>query len=105
MSVDITYFVHGATTDNEAGISSGWYDAPLSESGVRQARELKDKIRGKHFDAVFCSDLIRASETAKLTFSDMAPIMPDARLRECNYGKYNAQSSSIVEPMHEKSIT
>ncbi len=31
MAVKITYFVHGTTTDNEKGISSGWYDVDLSE--------------------------------------------------------------------------
>lgn len=105
MSVHITYFVHGATTDNEAGISSGWSNAPLSEAGVRQAAELKGKIGARPFDAVFCSDLKRAFNTASVAFGDMAPIIPDARLRECNYGQYNAQPSSIVEPMQERCIT
>lgn len=36
---------------------------------------------------------------------ESVPIIPDARLRECNYGKYNAQPSAIVEPMQEKMIT
>ena len=31
MAVNITYFVHGTTTDNENGISSGWHDVDLSE--------------------------------------------------------------------------
>ncbi len=31
MSVQITYFVHGTTKDNEDGISSGWSDVELSE--------------------------------------------------------------------------
>ena len=30
MSVKITYFVHGTTTDNEKEISSGSYDVELS---------------------------------------------------------------------------
>lgn len=105
MAVKITYFVHGTSTDNEAGISSGWSDAPLSERGKQQASELRDTIAGEKFDAVFCSDLIRASETAKLAFGETAPIILDARLRECNYGAYNGKPSSIVEPMHETSIT
>ncbi len=105
MAVKITYFPHGTTVDNENGASSGWSDAELSESGVKQAIELKDQIRGKKFDAVFCSDLKRAIDSAKLVFEGTVPIIPDKRLRECNYGKYNAQPSSIVEPMQEKSIT
>jgi len=54
---------------------------------------------------VFCSDLKRAIDSAKLTFGGVVPIIPDKRLRECNYGKYNAQPAVIVEPMQENHIT
>ena len=105
MAVKITYFVHGTTTDNEKGISSGWFDVGLSELGIKQSAELKDKIKDKKFDVVFCSDLKRAIDSTKLTFEGIVPIISDKRLRECNYGKYNAQSSAIVEPMQENHIT
>lgn len=105
MSVSITYFVHGTTIDNEKEISSGWFDVELSELGVRQSIELKDKINIDGFDTVFCSDLKRAVDSAKLTFEGTVQIIPDARLRECNYGSYNAQPSNIVEPLQEKMIT
>lgn len=104
MAITITYFVHGTTTDNENGISSGWYDAALSEKGIQQSIALKDKIKDKKFDVIFCSDLQRAAKSAKLTWGDAVPIIPDARLRECNYGDFNAKKSSIVEPMQEKNI-
>src|SRR3989344_3059052 len=96
MSVKITYFVHGTTTDNEKEISSGWFDVGLSELGVKQSIDLKDQIKDKKFDVVFCSDLKRAVDSAKLTFKGVVPIISDVRLRECNYGKYNAQSSKSV---------
>ncbi|MEK7608337.1 MAG: histidine phosphatase family protein [Patescibacteria group bacterium] len=105
MSVYITYFVHGTTIDNENGVSSGWSDAELSELGVQQSIELTKQIGEKKFDAVFCSDLRRAVHSAKLTFSDITPIISDARLRECNYGTYNGHPSFVVEPMQEKCIT
>jgi broad specificity phosphatase PhoE len=105
MSVKITYFVHGTTTDNERDISSGWSDVELSELGIQQSIDLKNQLKDKKFDVVFCSDLKRAVDSAKLTFKEIVPIMPDARLRECNYGKFNAQPSNIVEPMQEKAIT
>jgi len=103
--VAITYFVHGTTTDNERGISSGWFDAELSPKGIQQSVDLKNQIGGKKFDVVFCSDLKRAIQSAKLTFEGIVPIIPDSRLRECNYGDYNAKLSTIVEPMQEKNIT
>jgi len=104
MTVKITYFVHGTTTDNEKNISSWWYDVELSELGIRQAIELKNQVDIFSFDAVFCSDLKRSIDSARLTFEEKVPIIIDYRLRECNYGIYNAKDSEIVEPLQEKSI-
>ena len=105
MAIKITYFVHGTTTDNENNISSGWFDAELSELGRKQSLGLKEKTQNKKFDVIFCSDLKRAVESARLTWDGIYPIIQDSRLRECNYGKFNAVSSEIVEPMQEKMIT
>jgi broad specificity phosphatase PhoE len=105
MAIKITYFVHGTTTDNEKEISSGWFDVGLSELGKEQSVDLKAQIKDKKFDVVFCSDLKRAHNSAKLTFEGVVPIILDARLRECNYGKYNAHLSSVVGPMQEKTVT
>ncbi|MDD5251502.1 MAG: histidine phosphatase family protein [Patescibacteria group bacterium] len=104
MAVNITYFVHGTTTDNEKEISSGWSDVELSETGIMQSVGLKEKIKGEKFDVVFCSDLKRAVASAKLTFEGGIEIIPDQRLRECNYGDYNGRPSAIVEPLQEKSV-
>ncbi len=104
MVVKITCFVHGTTTDNQKKISSGWSDVELSELGVQQSIELRDLIKGETFDIVFCSDLKRAVHSAELTFKNEVKIISDSRLRECNYGIYNANSSMIVEPLQEKNI-
>jgi len=104
MSIKITYFVHGTTIDNENNASSGWSDVELSELGIRQSIDLIDKVKNQHFDVVFCSDLKRAVKSAELTFGGKIEIIQDKRLRECNYGRYNAESSDIVEPMQEKMI-
>lgn len=103
--IKITYFVHGTTTDNEKHVSSGWYDVELSELGIKQSKELRDKTKDKKFDVVFCSDLKRAHKSAKLTWEETYEIIPDKRLRECNYGDFNGKSSDIVEPMQERMIT
>lgn len=104
MSIKLTYFVHGTTTDNEKDISSGWSDVELSELGVKQSLDLRDQLKDKTFDVVFCSDLKRAVKSAELIFEDKVEILQDNRLRECNYGEYNAKSSEIVEPMQEKMV-
>lgn len=105
MAVKVTYFVHGTTTDNEKGVSSGWADVELSELGKKQSMELRKQIEGKEFDVVFCSDLKRAVDSARLTFEGKVPIVEDVRLRECNYGEFNGKPSSVVEPLQEENIT
>ena len=102
--VKITYFVHGTTTDNENKISSGWYDVNLSDLGVEQSKELGRLTSNQKFDVVFCSDLKRAVDSANLAWADQYKIIADRRLRECNYGDYNAKPSDIVEPLQEKAI-
>lgn len=104
MVIKITYFVHGTTTDNENNISSGWQDVGLSELGVKQSKELRKLTKIEEFDVIFCSDLRRAVESAKLIFDEKEDIILDKRLRECNYGKFNGKPSEIVEPMQEKFI-
>ena len=103
--INITYFVHGTTTDNEKNISSGWYDVDLSEKGIQQSLDLTNQIKDQKFDVVFCSDLIRAVHSSNLTFGNTVPIIQDKRIRECNYGDFNAKSSDMVEPLQEKNIT
>lgn len=104
MRVQITYFVHGTTKDNEQRISSGWKDVELSDLGIQQAKDLSQKVSNKKFDVVFCSDLKRAHDSAKIIWEGRYPIIPDPRLRECNYGDLNGVSSDIVEPMQEECI-
>ena len=103
--IKITYFVHGTTLDNEKNISSGWKDAELSKLGIKQSIKLKDQTKGRKFDIIFCSDLKRAVDFAKLTWGNGVRIIQDKRLRECNYGSFNGKSSDIVEPMQEKNVT
>lgn len=105
MSVKITYFAHGTTIDNESNISSGWSDASLSALGIQQSIDLQKQIVVSDFAVVFCSDLQRSYESAKLTFGDKVPIIQDKRLRECSYGIYNGAPGVIAEPLQEQHIT
>ncbi len=94
MTVHITYFVHGTTTDNEAGLATGWLPGELSETGKLQARRLGQQVADRQFDAVFCSDLQRAIDSAELGFGTKYAIIQDERLRECDYGDQNGRPAS-----------
>jgi broad specificity phosphatase PhoE len=62
---EIVFETHSISTDNEAGIATGWLDGRLSESGRHHAAELGARRRSERVDAVHTSDLRRAVETAE----------------------------------------
>ena len=90
MAVQIVYETHSTTTDNEAGLATGWLPGELSGEGKQQARLLGERRRNDGIDAIFVSDLARAVQTAAIAFegSDIR-VHQDERLRECNYGDWN----------------
>lgn len=98
--VEITYFVHGTTTDNERDLATGWLPGELSDLGRKQSVELGKIVAGRHFDAVFCSDLARAVETAEIAFGK-GNVKQDSRLREANYGDWNGGPHSFKENMDD----
>ena len=105
MAVEIVYETHATTTDNEAGLATGWLPGRLSELGRRQARELGERRPGDGFAAVFSSDLHRAVRTARIAFPDgRPPIHQDIRLRECDYGDYNGSPVSLVAAQRAQRI-
>lgn len=78
---------HGETESNIRGTYCGWTDAPLNDKGVSQAREAARKLRDTEFDAVFCSPLSRAVNTAQIiTAGRECGITLAEPLKEHNFG-------------------
>ena len=102
--VSIIFEAHGTTFDNEAHKSSGWNDVALSPLGEKQSKEMGERYKDDYFDAIFCSDLQRAINSAKIGFSDRFPIVIDQRLRECNYGDLTQFPSAQVDIQKPKHI-
>jgi broad specificity phosphatase PhoE len=97
--VTIIFESHATSVDNETKKSSGHYDVALSPLGVEQAKQLGERRRKEHFDAVFCSDLQRSHKTTEIAFKGReATIIRDARLREVDYGGMTRQPSEVIEP-------
>src|SRR5260221_13187015 len=92
------YSPHMTSVDNEAGRASGHADAPLSVLGRQLAQELGQHYATEALDAIFCSDLQRASTTAQIAFSGRnLPLIPDARLREYDYAAFTHYPTAQVE--------
>jgi broad specificity phosphatase PhoE len=95
--IEIIFEAHGTTFDNEAHLASGHNDVALSPLGIQQSKEMGERYKDDHFDAIFCSDLQRAYNSAGIGFGDKWPIIKDSRLRECDYGDFTQKPSELVD--------
>lgn len=57
---------HGVTASNVQGVYMGRSQESLSADGRWQARQLARRLQGQELDAIFCSPLRRARETADI---------------------------------------
>jgi len=87
--VRIIFVRHGETVFNIESRYQGHTDAELSELGRRQAAGVAERLKDEKIDAVYSSDLSRASETAQevAKFHNLQ-VQTDERLRECAFGEW-----------------
>lgn len=93
------YFVrHGQTEWNRLKKLQGQADLPLNEQGIAEAERAAEILRKISFDAIYCSPLIRAVETAKIIgHCQTAPVTIDDALIEIAYGKYEGYDLIAAE--------
>lgn len=78
---------HGETDWNVAGRLQGSTDIELNAHGVRQAHAAARVLGEIPIDALYASDLSRASVTAEIIGEALdLPVQPEPRLRERNLG-------------------
>jgi len=96
--VELVFETHAITVDNETGVATGWLPGELSARGRQTAAELGKRRRNDRIALVYVSDLRRAMQTVEIAFrgSDI-PVIPDGRLRECNYGDLNGMATARLE--------
>lgn len=90
---------HGQAESNVDGIvSSSQKNFPLTEEGIRQAKEMCSQLtlNNEKIDLLISSDVARAKETAEIAASecniDKNNIIFDERLREINFGSYEGKT-------------
>lgn len=97
--MNITLVRHGETKENVAQTIQGQIPGHLTERGKAQAREAAEKLRGRHFDAIYCSDLKRCLDTAepiRELFPDV-PFVTDRLLRERKAGSYVGKPLALLD--------
>jgi broad specificity phosphatase PhoE len=89
---------HGETDWNREGRWQGWADPPLNDTGRAQAERLADELQELPFDAVYASDLRRASETAEIVAAPHGvPVRTDPGLREIDVGSWSGLTRIEIE--------
>src|SRR5439155_25997006 len=90
---------HGETDWNREHRLQGWADPPLNDLGREQSLELAEALRGESFDAVYSSDLRRASETARAVAGRLGlpSVIEDASLREVDLGSWSGKLRDEID--------
>lgn len=71
-------------------------DEDLTDLGIKQAEELRNKIQNIHFDIVISSLLLRATHTEYIFTNYDNSIITDERLRERNCGTLSGQPLEVT---------
>ncbi|MBI4224949.1 MAG: histidine phosphatase family protein [Candidatus Sungbacteria bacterium] len=94
------YFVrHGETQYNKDGLITGHDDAPLTEEGIRQVKNVIFSIPSD-CTAIYSSDLVRCRQTTAI-FNEklLLPVTYDVRLRERDFGSLTGKKIADLDPI------
>lgn len=100
----LIFIRHGQSVANKERIFAGWYDAPLTDLGIEQAK-LTGAYIAKNYkvDVVYSSDLARAEQTAnefcKITGHKM---ILSEKLREIHAGEWEGNSYEVLPIKYKK---
>lgn len=88
---------HGEAISNVKQIVSSWpekFKNPLTPHGKKQIKEVVKKLKAKHIDLIFASDLLRVKQTTAIVSASLK-VKPkfDKRLREVSFGDINGKSA------------
>ena len=97
---------HGQTAWNVQGKAQGHADIPLDPTGQEQASALKHAFEGVAIDRIFCSDLVRAVETAEpISAVTGVPITLRTDIRERSFGEWEGMNfEKVARQTLEKSL-
>lgn len=99
----ITLIRHGATEYNDQDLMQGQIDLPLSDRGRKQAEQLREELKDRHFDIIFHSPLKRAYQTAEIVNeTHRLDYIPIDCFKEINIGEWEGDKFSDVFTKHKE---
>lgn len=87
---------HGQCESNVIG-RYNFVDEDINGSGIKQAEELREKIKEIDYDIVISSPLLRALHTAKIINAKDKKIVTDKRLVERKHGSLEGKSVNVTD--------
>jgi len=88
---------HGSIKEDREKRFIGQLDLPLIEEGRKQARQWREIFAPVELEAIYCSDLQRSVETARIIAGERRlPLRIVPELREINLGEWEGMAMSSV---------
>ena len=99
--LEILIVRHGETAWNTADIFRGRVQIGLSDEGLKQAGKLGKYLSGKKIQAVYCSPLQRALQTAQaVALRQQLTAQPLEDLTDLNFGKWEGVAVQQVKTQY-----
>lgn len=92
----IHFIRHGAISPTLQGRYIGTTDIPLSDEGKLNIRKLDATMDYPYAKVVFSSPLKRCTQTARLIYPNIEPLVID-QLMECNFGEWENKSADELK--------
>ncbi len=97
---------HGETNLNSAKRFWGKTDVELGETGIRQAEHLRDRLATQKIDAIYASNLRRASVTAEIIASrHRLNVITCTELDEINFGEFEGLTFQEISRLYPEMAT
>ncbi|RMF55062.1 histidine phosphatase family protein [Candidatus Woesearchaeota archaeon] len=103
MKLHIYLFRHGQTYYNKHKIFTGWKDSKLTAQGVKDAKKIARKLKGKRIDVAFQTRLSRSKQTLREVLKyhpECKKIITDDRMIERSYGKLQGKTHRVFIREH-----
>jgi probable phosphoglycerate mutase len=95
MTTEIYCVRHGQSIHNQQQTIAGQLDSELTPLGFEDARSVAAAIGRSDFEIVYCSDSLRARQTAETIMNTLqfsCPVHYSPRIRELDYGRFTEKS-------------
>lgn len=87
---------HGQCESNVVG-RYNFVNEDINETGIKQAEDLREKIKDIDYDIIISSPLIRALHTAQIINANEKQIITDERLVERKHGSLEGKSVDVTD--------